>query len=83
MYTYPANLSPSCDRCATVIIQSGIKHIVHEWVGSGKFAENWRTPCESALQMYEEAGVYIQRFGLDKAPQDLSLTDLVFGQHLK
>jgi dCMP deaminase len=83
MYTYPGNMSPTCDRCATVVIQSGIRHIVHQFVDGSTFAERWKVPCENALRMYEEAGVYIQRFGLDKAPQDLSLTDLVFGQHLK
>lgn len=63
LYTYPANLSPTCDRCATVVIQSGIDRIVHEWVDSGKFADNWRVPCESALKMYEEAKVHIVHRG--------------------
>lgn len=63
LYTYPGNMSPTCDRCATVVIQSGITRIVHEWVDGSEFAERWKTPCENALQMYEEAGVTIDHRG--------------------
>lgn len=61
IYTYPGSFSGTCDRCATVIIQSGITRVVHcpPSDTSSAFAERWRVPCERALQMYKEAGVDI------------------------
>ena len=56
MYTYPAGMSPTCDRCAAHVIQSGITRVVHY---KGEFGERWRESMERALDMYEEADVEI------------------------
>ena len=59
MYTYPASISPTCDRCATLVIQSGITRIVHEYSEGSAFSARWAAACESALNMYTEAGVEV------------------------
>lgn len=58
IYTWPAGWSGSCDRCATCIIQSGIKRIVHIR-GESDFASRWREAGDRALQMYDEAEVIV------------------------
>lgn len=58
MYTYPGGASPTCDRCAAVVIQSGITRIVHP---AGEFGQGrWDEAMKSALEMYAEAGVTIE-----------------------
>lgn len=64
MYTYPGNTSPTCDRCATVVIQSGITTIVHDYEVS-EFAERWADATKRAMDMYREAGVEIVARDLD------------------
>lgn len=57
MYTYPAGASPTCDRCAAVVIQAGITRVVHL---TGEFSQGrWDDAMKSALEMYEEAGITI------------------------
>lgn len=58
MYTHPAGWGPSCDRCTSVIIQSGITRVVHK-LDDSLFASRWKEPAERGLQMYEEAGVEV------------------------
>lgn len=70
MYTYPPALSPTCDRCATLVIQSGIKRVVHMLDETSDFAGRWGEASKSALQMYEEAGVYIE--SITYSPEDSS-----------
>src|ERR1700747_1484433 len=41
MYTWPPGYGPSCDRCTTVVIQAGIKTIVHVKSRS-EFAARWK-----------------------------------------
>lgn len=85
LYTYPAGGSPTCDRCATVVIQSGIKRVVHPWVDTTEFAERWKEPMERALQMYEEAGVEIVHRGKPEtasAPRPFTIHDSPFGAQL-
>lgn len=60
MYTYPPFIAPSCDRCTTVIIQSGIKRVVHfDETGETEFAQRWSDTVERSREMYEQAGVEI------------------------
>lgn len=61
IYTWPSGFSGSCDRCATVIIQSGIKRLVHIRAESD-FASRWQEAAERALQLYEEAGVEVTHY---------------------
>lgn len=56
MYTYPGGLAPSCDRCATIVIQAGIRRIVHERVDND-FSRRW-DPARS-LELYNQAGVEV------------------------
>lgn len=46
----------SCDRCATNVIQSGITRVVF---GEEPDASRWKEATDSALEMYEEAGVLV------------------------
>lgn len=60
IYTFPAGISPTCDRCAAHVIQSGIKRVVHYASAPGDdFSDRWRTAMERALTIYEEAGVEV------------------------
>ncbi len=63
LYTWPPGLGPSCDRCATVIIQSGIKRVVFAQIPlhlpSVGFPERWAEQCKIGLQLYEEAGIEV------------------------
>lgn len=61
IYTWPSGFSGSCDRCAAVIIQAGIRRLVHIR-GESDFASRWREAGERALQMYEEAGVEVTHY---------------------
>jgi dCMP deaminase len=61
LYTYPEGFGPTCDRCATVVIQAGIKRVVHVFADS-PFASRWREANERGLAMYEEAGVEVVRY---------------------
>lgn len=58
MYTYPPGYGPTCDRCASHVIQSGIKRIVHV-SDTSEFAMRWKDATERGLKMYEEAGVEV------------------------
>lgn len=58
MYSWPPGFGPSCDRCATVVIQAGISRIVYQHDESN-LTSNWREACQSALEMYAEAGVEV------------------------
>ena len=60
LYVWPPSLhGPTCDRCACVVIQSGIARVVYKLATSG-FSDRWREPYERAMQMYREAGVSIK-----------------------
>lgn len=59
LYVFGKGVCPCCDRCATQIIQSGIKEVIY-W-HSHKCADmRWRKPIESAEQMLKEAGVKVR-----------------------
>lgn len=59
MYTWPPGWGPTCDRCATCVIQSGISRVVHIKVGGSGFADRWREAAERGLDMYRRAGVEV------------------------
>lgn len=57
IYTYQdPQIGPSCDRCTTVVIQAGIKRVVH-----GGFSDNprWNDSIARGMQMYKEAEVEV------------------------
>lgn len=58
IYTWPPGWGPSCDRCTTCIIQSGLSKVVHVR-DSSEFAARWKDASERGLQMYREAGVEV------------------------
>lgn len=58
LYTWPPGLAPTCERCATVVIQSGIKRVVF-MREDNEFTRRWSP--EIALQLYREAGVEVSR----------------------
>lgn len=49
IYTWPI---PPCSRCASLLIQAGIKRVV-----SPPASDRWRTNCELARSLLAEAGV--------------------------
>lgn len=59
IYTYPAGLGPSCDRCTSVIIQAGIERVVHYQDQDAEFVGRWGEAMERGLRMYAEAGVEV------------------------
>lgn len=58
LYVWPPGYGPTCDRCATQVIQSGITRVVGIRSG-GEFSERWRVACEDAIDMYKAAGVEV------------------------
>lgn len=50
--------NPPCSRCAGVIIQSGIGHVVHI-EGSIAFNEVWGEDCAEGMKMFNEAEVFV------------------------
>lgn len=60
LYSVPRGYGPSCERCAGVIIQAGIKRIVHLRPGEGvDFSSRWKDSCLLGLDMFQQAGVEI------------------------
>ncbi len=56
LYVWPL---PTCDRCATFIIEHGIKKVVVSCrPGNGR----WITEIALALEMYKEAGVEVMMY---------------------
>lgn len=53
IYVYPM---PPCSRCASQIIQAGIKRIVTKYPGADKL-ERWQVDFNLASDMYKETGV--------------------------
>jgi dCMP deaminase len=58
IYTYPPGWGPSCARCSSHIIQSGITRVVH-YQDTSEFAARWKDSAEIGLAMYAEAGVEV------------------------
>lgn len=52
LYVYPF---PPCIRCATMIIQAGIKRVV----SASAWPERWNESMTSAFTLFEEAGVEV------------------------
>lgn len=67
LYSWPAGLAPTCDRCATVVIQAGITRVVHGFVDN-EFTRRWSP--ERSLQLYREAGVQVVSYPLEEIPDD-------------
>lgn len=59
LYTWPPGYGPTCDRCASVVIQAGITRVVHV-IQETDFASRWMEPCRRGLDMYREAGVTVE-----------------------
>lgn len=62
LYTWPPGLAPTCDRCATLVIQAGIKRVVYAHADS-EFARRWEP--ERAIALYRSAGVSITALPLE------------------
>lgn len=62
LYTWPPSFSPTCDRCATCVIQSGVSRVACWRDETSGFSERWRGMFESALALYAEAGVEVVLF---------------------
>lgn len=58
IYTWPPAYGPSCAKCTGVIIQSGIKRVVHKRDDS-EFAMRWKESSDIGLRMYAEANVEV------------------------
>lgn len=68
LYTTPGNpWCAPCDRCATVIIQSGIKVVKFIYVEPNEYTERWREMTERSLDMFQQAGVEIDPLRKDTA----------------
>ena len=59
LYTVPL---PPCDRCAGIVIQSGIKRVVAPACPS-EIRERWAKSLDSAEQQFREAGVTLDLLG--------------------
>lgn len=60
LYSVPRGHGPSCERCAGVIIQAGIKRIVHLRPEEGDdFPSRWKDSCLLGLEMFQQAGVEV------------------------
>lgn len=55
LYTWPL---PPCIRCATAIVQSGIKRVV-SFYPEGEQAQRWLESCQQAQDILEEGGVEV------------------------
>lgn len=78
LYSWPPGLAPTCDRCATVVIQSGIAEVVYVHADS-EFARRWAP--EASLQLYKEAGVYVRSVPLDLFGVQGSIGNCCGGAH--
>ena len=58
LYTWPPGVGPTCERCATVVIQSGISRVIYV-KDESDFAHRWAESCRVGLEMYRAAGVNI------------------------
>jgi dCMP deaminase len=67
MYTYPPFIVPSCDRCTTVIVQSGISRVVHFQSDESEFAQRWSDTVARSKEMYSQAGVEIVGYSTQTA----------------
>jgi len=65
MYTYPGGVGPSCDRCATCIIQSGISRVVHYLDQAKEFSSRWSAAGKRGLEMYAQARVIVDHLDED------------------
>jgi len=63
----PAVYSPTCDRCASSILQEGIVRVVgmtSKFAIPGRdYSGRWFDPCKRALEMYNEAGIEVKMYG--------------------
>ena len=61
MYNWPPGGTPSCDRCAVHVIQSGISTVVHKYQEDDSMNQRQESGAGQALDMYQEAGVRVIR----------------------
>lgn len=62
LYTWPQGLAPTCDRCATVVIQAGIRRIVYVYQDND-FTRRWSP--ERSHDLYSQAGIMIGEYVVD------------------
>ncbi len=56
LYTYPSSVGPTCDRCAALVIQAGIRKVV-SYEGSTKV--DWLDSVQRARDLYRDAQVEV------------------------
>lgn len=59
LYTWPPGKGPTCERCATVVIQSGINQVVYVLEDDTNFSSRWAESAKVGLEMYRAAKVDI------------------------
>lgn len=60
LYSVPAGLAPTCERCATCVIQAGITRVVHYGIDpAGSLNNRWLESWKLALDLFHESGVEI------------------------
>lgn len=59
LYTFPAGLAPTCDRCAVHVIQAGIGRVVH-FKEDTPMSRRWNP--ELSLALYKEAGIPVASY---------------------
>lgn len=75
LYTsWPGRMSPTCDRCAAVVIQAGITRVV---CPEGEEVVRWVVSLRRARQMYDEAGVRVEAYHPNGNPRVHSYVELV------
>lgn len=60
LYVWPPGFGPTCERCATAVIQSGIKRVIYlhkQVLGEADYASRWYEECKLGLKLYGQAGV--------------------------
>lgn len=63
LYVWPPGGSPTCARCAGVVIQAGIRRCVGvKPLPGDPMAERWAASWAIALDMYEQAGVAVHLY---------------------
>jgi len=78
LYTWPPGLAPTCDRCATLVIQAGIRRVVYCHHDS-EFARRWSP--DRSLELYRVSGISLTSYPLDRVVGDFKGDGPCCGQH--
>lgn len=60
LYSWPPGQGPTCARCATAVIQVGIRRVVFVFSGpDSPFGDRWVESQQRGIRMYQEVGVEV------------------------